>query len=84
MKRTRSDSHILRIILGYVDLIKEGGSRAERTVYAREWGVTTEWILKNARQRSIKLPKMDGNLLAKKGIATVPNFYFGRIGGYNI
>jgi len=77
LRPKRSERHVMRILTGYVDLINEGGNGAERAWYRNEWGVTSEWVNRHARKRKIKIPLENGGLKVKRGIAAVPNFYFG-------
>lgn len=79
LRPRRAERHIVRILTGYIDLIKEGGSGAELSHYRNTWGVTSCWIAKETRKRKINLPPRDGRLISKGGVA-VPNFYFGRLG----
>lgn len=66
----------MRILTGYVALIKEGGNGAEMAYYRNEWGVTSEWVHRAARKRKIKIPEKDGGL-GFRGSAATPGLYHG-------
>ena len=70
----RTERHIMRILMGYVDLIKEGGNGAEMACYRNEWGETSEWIHRAARKKKIKIPEKGGGL-GFRGSAATPGLY---------